>query len=238
MHGPGNDRSQWLRRRRIGLIAVAVTLLAAAGGEVSATQYTQDRIADSVRRDISLESNPEVHVHGFPVSLQLARGVITGADINVTHVPANLNGRVLTVQNLAMHLQRVRREQSGRERADEAEVTATITFDDLSAFYGVDLSRGDGDDQVMATTQVPLLGKISASAHVGVAGPRAVGIEDVRLSENVPPTARTLLGKALERETALDNLPEGLALQSVAITDHGIVALMSGHDVELQPRTA
>ncbi|MFB7381520.1 DUF2993 domain-containing protein [Kitasatospora purpeofusca] len=217
---------------------MAVTLLAAAGGEVSATQYTQDRIADSVRRGIGLASAPEVHVHGFPVSLQLARGVITGADIDAAHVPVDLNGRVLNVQDLALHLQRVHREQSGGERADRAEVTATITFDDLSAFYGVALGRGDGDDQVLATTRLPLLGTVSASAHVGPAGPRAIGIDGVRLSENVPPAAGALLGKALEREVPLDNLPEGLALRSVAVTDHGIVALMSGHDVELRPRAA
>ncbi|MFD8323528.1 DUF2993 domain-containing protein [Kitasatospora purpeofusca] len=215
-----------------------MTLLAAAGGEVSATQYTQDRIADSVRRGIGLESTPEVHVHGFPVSLQLARGEITGADIDAAQVPVDVNGRVLTVQDLALHLQGVRREQGGGERADRARVTATITFDDLSAFYGVDLGRGDGDDRVVATTRLPLLGKVSASAHVGPAGPRAVGIDDVRLSENVPPTAGALLGKALGREVPLDNLPEGLALQSVAVTDHGIVALMAGHDVELRPRAA
>ncbi|MFE6746469.1 DUF2993 domain-containing protein [Kitasatospora purpeofusca] len=215
---------------------MAVTLLAAAGGEISATQYTQDRIADSVRRGIGLESAPEVHVHGFPVSLQLARGVITGADIDAARVPVDLNGRVLTVQDLALNLHRVHREESGGARADRAEVTATITFDDLSAFYGVDLGRGDGEDQVVATTRVPLLGKVSASAHVGPAGPRAIGIDDVRLSGNVPPTAGALLGKALEREVPLDSLPEGLALQSVAVTDDGIVALMSGHDVELRPR--
>ncbi|MFF0201217.1 hypothetical protein [Streptomyces sp. NPDC005017] len=91
---------------------------------------------------------------------------------------------------------------------------------------------------MVATTQVPLLGQLSASAHVGVAGPRAIGVNDVRLSDNVPPAARTLLEKALERQAPLDNLPEGLALQSVAVTDHGIVALMTGRPRPAGPACA
>ncbi|MFB7239305.1 DUF2993 domain-containing protein [Streptomyces sp. NPDC056269] len=238
MNGPENGRARRRRRRRNVVIAAALALLTAAGSEVLATQYAQDRIADSVRRDIGLDSAPQVHVNGFPVSLQLARKVITEADIDAAQVPATLNGRVLTIQDLAIHLRGVRQEQGGREQADEAEVTATITYDDLSAFYGVDINRGNGDGQVVATTQVPLLGQVSASAHVGVAGSRAIGVDDVRLSQNVPPAARTLLEKSLERQAPLDNLPEGLALQSVGVTNQGIVALMTGHDVRLQPRTA
>ncbi|MFE5733257.1 DUF2993 domain-containing protein [Streptomyces sp. NPDC056528] len=242
MNGPENDRAMRRTRRRNGLIAVALTLLAAVGGEAWATQYAQDRIADSVRRGIGLDSAPQVHVNGFPVSLQLARKKITEADIDAAQVPATMNGRVLTIQNLAVHLRGVRQEQGGQERADEAEATATIAYDDLSAFYGVAVDRGDGDgdgdDQVVVTARVPLLGQVSASARVGVAGPRAIGIDDVRLSENVPPAARALLESSLERRVPLDNLPEGLALRSVAVTDHGIVALMSGSDVALRPRTA
>ncbi|MFG2833524.1 DUF2993 domain-containing protein [Streptomyces zaomyceticus] len=238
MNGPENGRAVRRRRRRNGLIAAALALLAAAGSEVLATQYAQDRIADSVRRDIGLDSAPQVQVNGFPVSLQLARRVITEADIDAAQVPAALNGRVLTIQDLAIRLHGIRQEQGGRERADEAEVTATITYEDLSAFYGAEITRGHGTGQVVATARVPLLGKISASAHVEVAGSRAIGVNDVRLSENVPPAARTLLEKALERQAPLDNLPEGLVLQSVAVTDQGIVALMTGHDVGLQPRIA
>ncbi|MGW3401888.1 LmeA family phospholipid-binding protein [Streptomyces zhihengii] len=215
-----------------------MALLTATGVEVSATQYAQDRIADSVRRDIGLDSAPQVQVNGFPVSLQLARRVITEADIDAAQVPAALNGRVLTIQDLSIHLHGIRQERGGRERADEAEVTATITYQDLSAFYGVDINRGIGNDQVVATTQVPLLGRLSASAHIGIAGPRAIAVNGVRLSENVPPAARTLLENSLERQAPLDNLPEGLALRSVAVTDQGIVALMTGHDVGLQPDTA
>ncbi|MER7594731.1 DUF2993 domain-containing protein [Streptomyces hydrogenans] len=238
MNGQGNGRARWRRRRRNGSIAVALALLATGGGEALATQYAQHRIAASVQRSIGLDSAPQVRVKGFPVSLQLARRVITEADITAARVPAALNGRVLTIQDLAVRLHGVRQEQGGRERADEAEVTATLAYDDLSAFYGIDIDRSDGDDQVVATTRVPLLGQVSASAHVGVAGARAIGLDDVRLSENVPPAARALLEKALERQAPLDSLPEGLALRSVAATDHGIVALMSGHDVELRPRVA
>ncbi|MFE6813714.1 DUF2993 domain-containing protein [Streptomyces sp. NPDC057677] len=238
MNGPENGRAMRRRRRRSVWAAAALALLAAAGSEVLATQYAQDRIADSIRRDIGLNSAPQVRVNGFPVSLQLARKVITEADIDAAQVPATLNGRVLTIEDLAIHLHGIRREQGGREQADKAEVTATIAYEDLSAFYGVEINRGNGNDHVVATTQVPLLGQISAAAHVGVAGSRAIGVDDVRLSENVPPAARTLLEKSLERQAPLDNLPEGLALRSVAVTDHGIVALLSGSDVDLQPRIA
>ncbi|MFC9795647.1 DUF2993 domain-containing protein [Streptomyces sp. NPDC057695] len=234
----GRGRTMRRTRRRNGLIAVALALLATVGGEVWATQYAQDRIADAVRRDIGLDSAPQVRVSGFPVSVQLARKVITGADIDAAQVPAALNGRVLTIQDLAIRLHGIRQEQGGQERADEAEVTATITYEDLSAFYGVGIGRGDGTDRVAATAEVPLLGQVSASARVGVAGPRAIGVDDVRLSANLPPAARPLLEGALERQAPLDNLPEGLALRSVAVTDQGVVAVMTGRDVELQPRTA
>ncbi|MFE3718906.1 LmeA family phospholipid-binding protein [Streptomyces cyaneofuscatus] len=239
MNGPENSRAMRRRRRRNGLVAVALALLVAAGGgEVWATQYAQDRIADSVRRGMGLDSDPQVHVSGLPVSLQLARKKITEADIDAARVPATVNGRVLIIQDLAVHLRGVQQEQSGRERADEAEVTATIAYDDLSAFYGVAVDRGHGDDRLKVTTRVPLLGQVSASARVGIAGPRAIGVDDVRLSENVPPAARTLLESSLERTAPLDNLPEGLAIRSVTVTDNGIVALLSGSDVDLQPRTA
>ncbi|MFB7908723.1 DUF2993 domain-containing protein [Kitasatospora sp. NPDC056076] len=239
MHGPVDGRAPRLKRGRNRWIAVALTLLAAAGGgEVLATQYTQERIADSARRNLGLAAAPEVRVHGFPVSLQLARGVVTEADIDAAGVPADLDGRVLTVQDVAVHLRGVHRERDGGERADEAEVTATVAYDDLSAFYGVAIGRGEGDDRVAATARLPLLGQVTGSARIGVAAPDAVGLDDVRLPENVPPAARTLLERALERRTPLDRLPEGLALQSVAVTDHGIVARMSGHGVELRPRTA
>ncbi|MFE2352102.1 LmeA family phospholipid-binding protein [Kitasatospora cineracea] len=238
MHQPVNGRAPRSRRRRYGWIAAALALLAAAGGEALATQYTQERIADSARRNLNLATAPEVRVHGFPVSLQVARGVVTEADIDAAHVPADLDGRVLTVQDVAVHLRGVHRERDGGGRADEAEVTATVAYDDLSAFYGVAISRGEGDDRVAATARLPLLGQVTGSARIGVAAPDAVGLDDVRLPENVPPAARTLLERALERRTPLDQLPEGLALRSVAVTDHGIVARMSGHGVELRPRTA
>ncbi|MFE3431473.1 DUF2993 domain-containing protein [Streptomyces sp. NPDC059171] len=238
MNGPENSRAMRRRRRRNGLIAIALALLAAGGGEVWATQHVQDRIAESVRRGMGLDSVPLVHVNGFPVSMQLARKNITEADIDAAQVPATVNGRVLIIQDLAVQLHGVHQEQGGRERADDAEVTATIAYGDLSAFYGVAVDRGHGDDQLEVTTRVPLLGQISASTRIGIAGPRTIGVDDVRLSENVPPAARTLLESSLERTMPLDNLPEGLAIRSVTVTDHGIVAHMSGNDVDLQPRTA
>ncbi len=136
MNGPENGRAMRRTRRRNGWMAIALALFATAGGEVWATQYAQDRIADSVRRGIGLDSAPQVHVNGFPVSLQLARKKITEADIDAVQVPATVNGRVLIIQDLAVQLHGVHQEQGGRERADEAEATATIAYDDLSAFYG------------------------------------------------------------------------------------------------------
>ncbi|MFT9669031.1 DUF2993 domain-containing protein [Streptomyces rhizosphaericola] len=238
MNGPEISRAMRRRRRRNGLIAIALALLAAGGGEVWATQHVQDRIAESVRRSMGLDSVPQVQVNGFPVSMQLARKKITGADVDAAQVPATVNGRVLMIQDLAVQLHGVHQEQGGRERADDAEVTATIAYEDLSAFYGVAVDRGHGDDQLEVTTRVPLFGQVSASTRIGIAGPRTIGVDDVRLSENVPPAARTLLESSLERTIPLDNLPEGLTIRSVTVTDHGIVALMSGSDVHLRPRAA
>ncbi|MFE7536240.1 DUF2993 domain-containing protein [Streptomyces rhizosphaericola] len=238
MNGPEISRAMRHRRRRNGLIAIALALLAAGGGEVWATQHVQDRIAESVRRSMGLDSVPQVQVNGFPVSMQLARKKITGADVDAAQVPATVNGRVLMIQDLAVQLHGVHQEQGGRERADDAEVTATIAYEDLSAFYGVAVDRGHGDDQLEVTTRVPLFGQVSASTRIGIAGPRTIGVDDVRLSENVPPAARTLLESSLERTIPLDNLPEGLTIRSVTVTDHGIVALMSGSDVHLRPRAA
>lgn len=131
-------------------------------------------------------------------------------------------------------------------RAAVVDVTATVPFDVVAAEIGPDASvrpaaEGASGDAAVSLP-VELLGRqwqVRATGTVDVVDGRLVlaptdveveGLGGV-LNRGVAAVARA----AVQVETGVEGLPEGLVLQEVAVVDDGFRAELSGEDVVLVP---
>lgn len=218
--------------------AVAAVVLAGLGvaGDRAAAAWTEHRTADAFQKAQGLKSAPHVEVHGFPVLTQLAGGTLDRVDIEASDIPAGRDGGRLPITTLNVELDRLRRSADASEaHAASAKATAFVSYQDLSKALGFEIgySRDStkAEPRVAATTTLPLVGKVGASARVEVAGDRALALRSVKVGDDLPKAMRTLVTGMLERELKLDGIPDGLALKSLTTTADGLTATLSGEDV-------
>lgn len=221
------------RRRRYAWVAggLVVLLLAGLATDRIVASRVESSTAEAFRDSQNLAGTPSVTVHGVPVLTQLAAGRLDRVDIQATDIPAGQDGRRTPITSLDLELDDLSRSSDADEaRAGQARAKAFVSYADLSEELDVDLSPAGGG-RVNATTDVPLLGRLSASARVEIAGADSLAFRSVRLDSQLPDRVAQLLTGVLERPLRLSGVPQGLALDDLTVGRDGITARLSGKDV-------
>ncbi|MFF4587612.1 DUF2993 domain-containing protein [Streptomyces sp. NPDC001388] len=240
-HAAASARRPASRRRRGTTVAVASAAALLVGGGVAvdriAAARAESRTAEAFQEGMGTPRQPSVHVSGFPVLTQLAHGSLRHVDITAHDLPARGTDRPLPVTELTVGLDGLRTGGGAEEaRARAVEATAFLSYGDLSDALGPGVSRGDEPGRVEATVGLPLAGDVTVSAAVSAAPGNRIAFTDVRVTRGeLFPPAKALLDKALAEPVPLRNIPEGLHLRAVTVTDEGISARFSGEAVTFRP---
>ncbi|MCX4977832.1 DUF2993 domain-containing protein [Streptomyces sp. NBC_00620] len=225
------------RRRILAVASLAALLVGAVVVDRVAAARAESRTAEAFQEGMGTPERPSVHVSGFPVLTQLARGNLRHVDITAHDIPARGTTRLLPVTQLTVGIDGLKTSENADEaHARSVEATAFLSYEDVSEALGLKVSQGDEPGRVDATVGLPLAGDVTVSAAVSVADGNRIAFSDFRIAEGelIPPV-KALLDKALEEPVPLRNIPEGLHLRSVTTTEKGISARFTGKSVTFRP---
>jgi hypothetical protein len=217
------------RRRRWPWITLIVIILVLVVGDRVALAVTENEIASQFQSSAGLSGKPHVVIQGFPFLTQLAARDFKTVDINATDETTG----PLEIASLAATLHGMHIVNLSTTRIDQFSASALITFAGLADAGGVGTGQGitlsaDGPNKIMVTVNI---GPISDSgvAQVTQTGPNQVNIRII----NAGGIPTSVLGNLVNFNITLPKLPAGVAIQSVSITQQGLMIVATGHDVTL-----
>ncbi|MFD8380464.1 DUF2993 domain-containing protein [Streptomyces sp. NPDC059679] len=225
------------RRKVIAVASLAALLIGGVVVDRAAAARAESRTAKAFQEGMGTPERPSVHVSGFPVLTQLARGSLRHVDVTAHDLPARGTARPLPVAKLTVGLDGLKTSGSADDaHTRSVEATALLSYEDVSNALGLDVSADDEPGRIDATVSLPLTGEVTVSAAVSAAVGNRIAFTDVRVTrgELIPP-AKALLDRALREPIPLRNIPEGLRLRSVTATESGISARFTGKAVTFRP---
>ena len=226
--GPGPR----IRRRRrhkwpwISLLAIIVILIAA---DRVGVVIAQNKMASQIQQQ-GFPTKPDVTIQGFPFLTQLAardfKTVVISAS-NVTEGPLEIASL-----NATIHGMHINSSFSGAT-VDSINGSALIKFAALAHAGGIPqgvMLSADGPNQIKATLNTPL-GDLSVVAQVTKTGPNTINVKVTQFGD-VPPS---LLGNLANFTVNVPKsaLPAGLTVQSVSVTQQGVLITIVGHNTTL-----
>lgn len=227
------------RRRKgplIALITVIVILVLLVVSDRVANAYAENQMASQVQSSLGLSGKPDVTIHGFPFWTQLIAHnfkTVTVTASNETVNSASAGGGALKIANLnaTLHGLHFQSFSSNNATVDQFNATALITFTALGNIGG--LPQGvtltpDGPNQVKATLS---LGPLSASAEAQVtqSGPNQIHVHVTNFA-GIPADQ---LGNFGDFTINLPKLPAGVTIQSVSVTQQGVMVSIAGVNTTL-----
>ncbi len=226
--GPA-PRTRRRRRRRwpwISLIAIIVILVAV---DRVGVVIAENQMASQIQKQ-GFPTKPNVTIQGFPFLTQLAakdfKTVVISAS-NVTEGPLEIASL-----NATIHGMHINSSFSGAT-LDSINGSALIKFTALAHAGGIPqgiMLSADGPDQIKATLNTPI-GDLSVVAQVTKTGPDTLNVKVTQFGD-VPPS---LLGNLADFNVTVPKsaLPAGLTIQSVSVTQQGVLITIVGHDTTL-----
>jgi hypothetical protein len=240
--GPaGPDFVVGKRRRRKGplialIILIAILILLVVSDRV-ANAYTENQMASQIQSSLGLSGKPDVTIQGFPFWTQLIARDFKTVDVtasNETINSASAGGGALEIASLnsTLHGLHFQGFSSGSSATvDQFNAAALITFAALGSIggvpQGVTLTQ-DGPNQVMATVSLGPL-SASATAQVTVSGPNQIRVHVTDFG-GIP---ANLLGNFGDFTVTIPKLPAGVTIQSVSVTQQGVMVTITGQNVTL-----
>jgi hypothetical protein len=123
--------------------------------------------------------------------------------------------------------------------ARAVEATAFLSYEDMSDALGFQISQVTEPGRGKARVALPFSGEVTVSTAVSVLSDNRIAFTDVRTAQgSLPPPGRAVLDRVLAEPVALNSIPEGLHLRSVAATTTGLDARFTGDNVSLRPDTS
>ena len=228
------------RRRRgplIALITLVVNLILQEVSDRVANAYTENQMASQIQSSLGLSGKPHVTIQGFPFWTQLIARDFKTVDVtasNETINSASAGGGALEIASLnatlhGLHFQGF--SSSSSATVDQFNATALITFTALGNIggvpQGVTLAR-DGPNQVKATLSLGPL-SASATAQVTQSGPNQIRVHVTDFG-GIPVDQ---LGGFGDFTITLPKLPAGVTINSVTVTQQGVMVAITGQNVTL-----
>jgi LmeA-like phospholipid-binding len=214
------------RRRHRGLtitaVVVVVLLILLVVADRVAAGIAENEAANQIK-SAGFPVKPKVTISGFPFLTQLASRDFRKVNISASNVkegPVDIASINATGQGV--HLT----SSFNGATVDQINGTALVTFAGLSSAAGlgdgITLSNA-GDNKVKATIN---LGFVSGDAIAQVTKHGSHQIE-VKVTD-AGPIPLSVLGNLADFTVSLPNLPAGMTVQSVSVTDQGVLISISG----------
>lgn len=202
-----------------------VIVLILVGADRGALAITENAMASQFQSSVGLSGKPHVSIPGFPFLTQLA-----ARDFNTVNVSAtNETTGVLEIASLNATAHGMHIHGLNSAEIDQFTASALITFAALGSAggipQGITLSQ-DGPNKITATVNIGPLSD-SATAQVTQTGPNKVNIHII--SAGQIPTS--VLGSLMDFTITIPKLPAGVAIQSVSITQQGLMITATGSHV-------
>jgi LmeA-like phospholipid-binding len=227
------------RRRRgplIALITLIVIVVLLVVSDRVANAYAENQMASQFQSSLALSGKPHVTIQGFPFWTQLIAGDFNQVDITASNEvinSASAGGGALEIASLnatlhGMHFHGLR---SSSATVDQLNATALITFTALGNVGGVPQGvtlTPDGGNQVKATLSIGPISE-SAVAQVTQSGPAQINVKVIDAG-GIPTSA---LGNLADFNINIPKLPPGVSIQSVSVTQQGLMVTITGHDTTL-----
>jgi hypothetical protein len=223
---PGGGRTARPQRRHRGLkvtaIVVVVLLILAVVVDRVANRIAEHEAASQIQ-SAGFPVKPKVAIDGFPFLTQLAARDFKQVDISASNVKEG----VLTIAsvNATMHGVHITSGFNGAT-VDQINGTALVSFTGLGSAAGIGdsmtLSNG-GNNQLKATINLGFISG-SALAQVKRTGPHQIQVTVTSAGE-IPLSA---LGNLRQFTINLPSLPAGMTVQSVGVTNEGVLISISG----------
>jgi hypothetical protein len=219
------------RRRRIrgwawAIIILLVIIGLLIGADRAAAAYAANQIATKIQAD-GFPVKPSVAVDGFPFLTQVISRHLDGVVITAPNYPLGPAAASIRLQATGISL------NSSYNSGTAANVTGTglIGFSGLariaaaSGAPGLSIARA-GPHTVKLILNLAIV-SASAIARITKVGRNELSIRLISFS-GVP---RSLLGSIRHITVPIPNLPAGLAVQNVSVTDQGVLARIAGTNV-------
>ena len=240
--GPAEPPTFVVKKRRrkgplIALITVIVLLVLLVVSDRVANAYAENQMASQVQSSLGLSGKPDVTIHGFPFWTQLIAHDFKNVTVtasNETINSASAGGGALEIASLnaTLHGLHFQSFNSNSATVDQFNATALITFAALGNIggvpQGVTLSQA-GPNQVKVTLNLPVIGNVSATAEVTQSGPNQIHVHVTDLN-GIPTDA---LGNFGNFTITIPKLPAGVTIQSVSITQQGLMVSIAGTNTTL-----
>ena len=226
------------RRRRRGPFALLITLIVIVVllvvSDRVANAFTESQMASQVQSSLGLSAKPDVTIHGFPFWTQLAARDFKNVTITASNETASKAGtgdRALEISSLNATLDGLHIHGTSSATVDQFNATALITFQALKTVGGIPQGvtlTSDGGNQIKASLS---LGPFSASAaaEITVSGTDQISVKVTDFG-GLPTSA---LGNLSDFTFTIPKLPSGVAIQSVSVTQQGVLITLTGHDTLL-----
>jgi hypothetical protein len=217
------------------LITVIVVLVLLVVSDFVAKAYTENQMASQVQSSLGLSGKPDVTIHGFPFWTQLIARDFKTVTVTATNETINVKSAgsgLLKIASLNATLNGMHIHGLNSATIDHFTATVLVTFTALANVGGIPSGvtlAPDGPNQIKAT--VSLLGLFSDSATVQVtqSGPNQINVKVTDFG-GIPTSA---LGNLGNFTVTIPNLPAGVTIQSVSVTQQGLQIVASGQNITL-----
>jgi LmeA-like phospholipid-binding len=221
------------RRRgpRIALIAVIVIIALLVIADFGAKAYTENQMASQVQSSLGLSGKPKVTIQGFPFLTQLAARDFKTVNVTASNETINVNSvgsGVLEIASLNATLHGMHIHGFNSATIDQFNATALITFAALGNVGGIPsgiMLTQDGSNQIKATISLGPFSD-SATAQVTQTGPNQINVKVIDAG-GIPASA---LGNLADFTVTIPNLPAGVTITSVSVTQEGVQITAAGRN--------
>lgn len=222
------------------LVALVVLALAFVAADRVGVYVAEDRAEAAFASELG--TRPNVEIHGFPFLTQWGQGSFEETTISgkrATFSGAKIDDPVITLANVHTSPWAHNAEDFVGATAGTVRLSGTVPYTTLPLPKGVAVKRnGKSGDDVRLSGTVSLFGHREKFRAVGAVsldhGRITLSPHSIRFLGRTPSAALTALARDhLRLSVRPPNLPAGLSVTAVKVTDKGVRVSASGKDVKL-----
>src|SRR5579862_4789116 len=213
------------RRRRWPWITLIVIVLVLVAADRGALILTENAMASQFQSSVGLSGKPSVSIPGIPFLTQLAERDFKTVNVNASNETTGpLEIKTLTATAHGMHIHGL-----NSAEIDQFTASALVTFTALGNAGGIPQGitlSADGPNKIQATVNIGPISD-SATAQVTQTGPNKINIHIIDAG-GIP---TSVLGSLMDFTITIPKLPAGVAIQSISITQQGLMITATGSHV-------
>jgi hypothetical protein len=213
------------RHRRWPWITLIVIVLILVGADRGALAITENAMASQFQSSVGLSGKPHVSIPGIPFLTQLAARDFKTVNVSATDEttgPLEIASLAATAHGMHIH-------GLNSAEIDQFTASALVTFTALGNAGGIPQGitlTADGPNKIQATVSIGPISD-SATAQVTQTGPNTVNIHIIDAG-GIP---TSVLGSLMNFTITIPKLPAGVAIQSISITQQGLMITATGSHV-------